>query len=110
MQRKSVSLTSMMFKTENEVKKKYKRRLLLTEKQKNLIDNVRFLPGYYKDGTSAIIYGTIGFPSISDEEFKKMVKLMFIQADPDTKKEAAKLLLKTCLDENCISHILELLF
>lgn len=110
MQRKSVSLTSMMFKTENEVKKKYRRRLLLTEKQKYLIDNVRFLPGYYKDGTSAIIYGTIGFPSISDEEFKKMVKLMFIQADPDTKKEAAKLLLMTCLDENCISHILELLF
>ena len=112
MHRSSVSSTSMMFKTESELKNKYmyKRRVLLTVKQQYLIDDVRFLPGYFKDGKSAIKYGTSGFPSILDVEFKKVVKMMFIQADPETKKEATKLSLMTCLNDNCINHILELLF
>lgn len=82
----------------------------LSEKQQSLIENVRCVPGYNKDGSTAITYGSTGFPCISDEDFRQTIKMMFIQADPDTNIEATKFLEKTCLNDNCINNILESLF
>ena len=108
--RNHITPTSMMYKTECEMKNHFRHRMQLSEKQQSLVDNVRCIPGYYKDGTRAIVYGSVGYPCILKEEFRKTVNMMFIQADPETKVEATKVLLKTCLNDNCINNILELLF